>query len=428
MNDVNGNNDVAQEKAESPRSDRNPNPFCVDRPLFVITVLGVLFVLAVALIFGLDSFMATCMSNTKKVALSGGLFLGLAFLYLFTGEICRTKMTAMVMFCYLITGLALLASVLPFVMGEAFWSQAGDQFEKTPIRVIEACLIEPPNTNLPDEIACGNDGKRHHQWVVSIGGSIILNASTNTQVSSQPAKTAAADASAKLAIPPVTGDCLANNNRHPNCDISENTRVAIEAGLVVPLYVIVLSLMGGAVSMTRRVPEYQRRLNCWYPATGLAAGAGQGDEDAPDCGDGQKALHPTCAREFLVFQMMQVLSAPLLAMTAYFVFPPTTPALSVVLGFIAGFASETILLRIRGLSELLSPVDKLKKNAGDKNPGPSNPGPANPNAGKPTPENPNPATPNPLAQDAGNPEPSTPDPEKPEPDKPATDKAGEGQA
>ena len=33
----------------------------------------------------------------------------------------------------------------------------------------------------------------------------------------------------------------------------------INGGLVVPLYVVVLALFGGAISMTRRVPEYQRR-------------------------------------------------------------------------------------------------------------------------------------------------------------------------
>jgi len=65
--------------------------------------------------------------------------------------------------------------------------------------------------------------------------------------------------------------------------------LAYTRGLVVPLYVIVLSLMGSAVSMTRKVPEHQRRAL-----------------------DPKEPLTNAQAREYLVFQIMQVLSAPLI--------------------------------------------------------------------------------------------------------------------
>jgi hypothetical protein len=101
---------------------------------------------------------------------------------------------------------------------------------------------------------------------------------------------------------------------------------------VIPLYVVVLSLMGSAVSMTRRVPEYQRRaLDLKEPFTNAQA------------------------RECLVFQIMQVVSAPLVGMTVYYLYGPDTPAKSVFLGFASGFASEPILISIRGL------VEKLKR-------------------------------------------------------------------
>ena len=102
---------------------------------------------------------------------------------------------------------------------------------------------------------------------------------------------------------------------------------------MVPLYVVVLALFGGAVSMTRRVPEYQRRAMDW-----------------------QDALTNVEARERLVFQIMQVVSAPLIAVTAYYIYKPGTPAESVVIGFASGFASEPILLMIRSLVEKLSPA------------------------------------------------------------------------
>jgi hypothetical protein len=109
-------------------------------------------------------------------------------------------------------------------------------------------------------------------------------------------------------------------------------KYTVRGGVVVPLYVIVLALFGSAVSMTRRVPEYQRRAL-----------------------DSQDPLTNVEAREYLVFQIMQVLSAPLIAITAYYIIKPDTMMTSVVLGFGSGFASEPILLMIRSLVEKLSP-------------------------------------------------------------------------
>jgi hypothetical protein len=102
---------------------------------------------------------------------------------------------------------------------------------------------------------------------------------------------------------------------------------------VVPLYVIVLALIGGAVSMTRRVPEYQRRAM-----------------------DSRDPLTNAEAREYLVFQIMQVITAPLIAVTAYYIYRPERPLESVVLGFASGLASEPILLMIRALVDKLTPA------------------------------------------------------------------------
>ncbi len=107
----------------------------------------------------------------------------------------------------------------------------------------------------------------------------------------------------------------------------------ISGGLVVPLYVIMLAFFGSAVSMTRQVPVYQQRAM-----------------------DSQDPFTNAEARRSLVFQIMQVLSAPLIAMTVYYIYKPSTPAESVVVGFGSGFASEPILLMIRSLVEKLSPA------------------------------------------------------------------------
>src|SRR5690349_23055331 len=90
--------------------------------------------------------------------------------------------------------------------------------------------------------------------------------------------------------------------------------------------------------MMRRSPEFQRRI-------------------------GPNAVNPlSCeeAREYLVFQIMQVFSAPLIAITAYYAFEPSSRAASIALAFITGFSSETILLHIRALTAKLAPEPMAK--------------------------------------------------------------------
>jgi hypothetical protein len=158
---------------------------------------------------------------------------------------------------------------------------------------------------VPPGVACkdkeGKADKDRYQWVLNIGG-VVEEADKATPKPEEK----------KAEAPPSV--------------------YVINGGLVLPLYVIILSLIGGAVSMTRRVPEYQRRAM-----------------------SSQDPLTNQQARESLVFQIMQVASAPLIAIAAYYIVNPTSPLVSVVLGFGSGFASEPILLMIRGLVEKLSP-------------------------------------------------------------------------
>jgi hypothetical protein len=158
------------------------------------------------------------------------------------------------------------------------------------------------------ELACGN---RTDQWVINIGGIAELDA-TPQATEENPAGVARESVPRRPATWPVA---------------------KIQGGLVVPLYVLVLSLMGAAVSMTRRVPEYQERL---IPGT-------------PD------SITREEARQYLVFQVMQVISAPMIAIVAYHMIEPETPKVSVLLGFISGFASETILLHILAAARKLTP-------------------------------------------------------------------------
>lgn len=68
-------------------------------------------------------------------------------------------------------------------------------------------------------------------------------------------------------------------------------------------------------------------------------------------------LTPPMLREYLVFQIVQFISAPFIAAVAYYVLEPTTTSATVGLAFAAGFASETVLLWVRAM------VDKIKPDA-----------------------------------------------------------------
>jgi hypothetical protein len=121
---------------------------------------------------------------------------------------------------------------------------------------------------------------------------------------------------------------------------------AVKGGLVLPLYVIVFSLFGGAISMTRRLPEYQRRVTQAYWKSYASEQQWYPNLKPP--------ISPESLREFVIFQIMQTLSAPLIAATAYALLEPSNQATGVVIGFAAGFASEPILLQLRKLADQLS--------------------------------------------------------------------------
>lgn len=112
----------------------------------------------------------------------------------------------------------------------------------------------------------------------------------------------------------------------------------VQGGLLVPIYVIILALIGGGISLTRRLPEYQKRAHPEFIST-----------------DKESRLNQHEFREYLVFQMVQFISAPLLAILAYFLVDPSSAVSSVVLAFSAGFASESILVMVRALTEKFTP-------------------------------------------------------------------------
>ena len=122
-------------------------------------------------------------------------------------------------------------------------------------------------------------------------------------------------------------------------------------GLAVPFFVLVMAFIGGAVSLSRRIPEYQRRLHPNYIPT-----------------DKECRLRPFEVREVVVFQIMQLVSAPFLAVATWFIVSPMSLTAAATLAFGTGFASEPLLLMIRGLVEGIRPAGSAAKPATEPKP------------------------------------------------------------
>ena len=99
-----------------------------------------------------------------------------------------------------------------------------------------------------------------------------------------------------------------------------------------------MALMGGSISLTRRLPELQKQAGSEHIAT-----------------EQQPKLSQYEFREHLIFQMVQFISAPFLAILAYYLIEPSNATNAVALAFIAGFASETILLMVRSVANKITP-------------------------------------------------------------------------
>jgi hypothetical protein len=243
------------------------------------------------------------------------LVLVVTFFWLFRGiKATEEQLSAIITYCYAFIVFSLSAAVLPF-FALPLIPELYESMTKSPVGIVAGCSLplgdgaaqSAPRDDakaapaaaggragaksVPRELRCEGD---MNQWIVNIGGTVASQ---------------------------VRGE--------KGFDL-----VRISGGLVIPLYVIVLALMGAAVSMTRRVPEFQRRITP---------------------GDPEYMTYDQ-AREGLVFQIMQVASAPMIAITVYYLVEPESRASTIVLGFASGFSSETVLLLIRAFLEKFKPM------------------------------------------------------------------------
>jgi len=158
----------------------------------------------------------------------------------------------------------------------------------------------------------GQEVDRYYHWMISMGGVTVRK------------------------FVPIISPCVAG------CEGASNGKrlsyVEVHGGLALPLFVVVLSFIGGAVSLSRRIPEYQRRSEEAYVPT-----------------EREAKMAPFQAREAVVFQIMQLVSAPFLAMATWYIVTPSTLGAAALLAFGTGFASEPLLMMIRGMVEGIRP-------------------------------------------------------------------------
>ena len=79
-------------------------------------------------------------------------------------------------------------------------------------------------------------------------------------------------------------------------------------------------------------------------------------------------MRPFEVREVVVFQIMQLVSAPFLAVATWFIVSPMSLTAAATLAFGTGFASEPLLLMIRGLVEGIRPAGSAAKPATEPKP------------------------------------------------------------
>lgn len=229
------------------------------------------------------------------------------------------RVSRLILYSYSVAALSLIGSLLPFLFIPSSFPGLYKRMLSSPVGIVLGCTQPDESQNQLGALDCTTPPYR--QWVVNIGGMIVREEDIER-----------------------TGQNVRLNASLTNSTLQSAT---IQGGLVIPLYFVVLSLIGGAISLTRRVPEYQRRYSVSYVPT----------EDKPK-------LDRATVREFLAFQILQFISAPLLAVVAYFLISPESKAALVALGFTAGFASEAVLLMTRALVEKISPANTIATQTG----------------------------------------------------------------
>lgn len=225
-------------------------------------------------------------------------------------------------FSYAFMYFALLVSIYPFLNTNPTETTIGNTV--APISMFVGCSVDG---DVPEEIQC-------------VSNTVLDVDATGTPATGD--NSATINQSNRITRrTPVAVQWLINlGGTVSRCTFDNEQFNCTSGGVQIPLYFVIFSLVGGAISLTRRLPEYQKRSSASFRAQ-----SAQKDTilTAPE------------VREYLIFQIVQFVSAPFLALVAYLLISPETQISTAIIGFAAGFSSETILLQVRRLMDNWKP-------------------------------------------------------------------------
>ncbi len=316
------------------------------------------------------------------------LLCGLALvLTLFTGKYSYTKHRIAISVSYLCAAFFLVAPLLVLLVVPLF-PGIHQWMAESPVGLLKVNCVSPEALNE----AC------IHQWAVHIGG-IPESPAHAGSIEGSPGQAAETEAGGQQQAPSEPGE--GESAPQPADESAAVTRAQasaqpvasdlydIRGGLVIPMYVLILATLGGAVNMTRRIPDLQRQiaakfeLEHWFGIKGLRK-LGQAVKEAfqevEDLGGArridevQQAVLPEEREDFLSFlpvlrqvshqdalnklrgdlinQYMYLITAPVLAIVTYYLLfmiqvkVIESVPLVVLMSFSSGLISEAFLRAI----------------------------------------------------------------------------------
>lgn len=327
-------------------------------PDLALAVLAMFLIVSVAKLdlFHFESKIAGQRVNGLATVVLG-LLTAIWFIRCFTGD-ARHRIADIFVFAYAFTIGSFAMLVLPFVSDGP---TSGDSRTAT-LELVRGCVRGQAMGGLsgvsavvlcPSDLPKGDpwpsrrqangkdepyDGPLRYTLMLAIGG---VTATVIDTSASPPSAAGAPAAASPVAVAGAGASASASKRTDP---AEPRHHLEVIGGLAVPFFVLVMAYIGGAVSLSRRIPEYQRRLHPNYIPT-----------------DKEGRMRPFEAREVVVFQIMQLVSAPFLAVATWFIVSPTSLTSAATLAFGTGFASEPLLLMIRGLVEGIRPAGNSAK-------------------------------------------------------------------
>lgn len=172
------------------------------------------------------------------------------------------------------------------------------------------------------------------EWLVNVGGS-VTPASQHAQPGEQPGVSGGGNQPLR---PPILGQG------------ADSGEWVINGGLVIPVYVLVLAMIGAGINTTRKVPDIQKDFDIKADCLRMLKAKKARQEDVQQA-QGEVAR----VRTDLIETYMYFVSAPFLAIAMYYlvlmtVRTPGEPVL-VVMAFATGFMSDAVVGKIIAIGE-----------------------------------------------------------------------------